>query len=171
MRQLVKAQRSEVPALRGNRWPDFALAATDLYRQRGHKQPPPLGASRPAEFPPAVRKFLASNLLPKLTYLEKAWLGRLEGRWPDYPLALLKLARQKRLVIPGMSLPGQPELWDSAFVALHQLSPEDRESLDVIARDPHNGLNPIKEWSRQRKPPPRHKWPPHLGGMLRRGRR
>jgi hypothetical protein len=94
-------------------WPDFALVVAKAFA--GSPDPlPPLGASRPEEFPPLVRAFLKEKLEKALTGPEKGRLKKAEGTWPDYPLLLLQLAEKHKLVVPGMSLPGPPELWDGA---------------------------------------------------------
>jgi hypothetical protein len=102
-----------------DKWPQFALAASDLMKQEKHT-PPPLGASRPAEFDEAIQAFLKEKLAPELTTDETTKLHGAEGHWPDYPLRLLELAHKNNLFVPGMSLPGPRELWNSArlpFVA------------------------------------------------------
>ncbi len=170
MRPLLRFYKDEVPRGAQGKWPDFALAVTDLYRRkRPRQQPPPLGASKPDEFPLAVRAFLNNRLFPSLSRSEMESLKRLEGRWPDYPIRLLRLARQKHEVIPGMSLPGPPELWTSAFLSLHELSQEDRDSLNAIAIDNfRKNLKRMKEQAfRAASRPPRmgHK------GLMRHGGR
>jgi hypothetical protein len=102
----------ELQKLEG-RWPEFALAFTREARSRPKVWLPPLGASRPAEFPAATRAFLKNTLLPRLGGEAKV-LRKLEGLWPEYPLRLHELARRHQLVIPGMSLPGPRQLWESA---------------------------------------------------------
>jgi hypothetical protein len=95
-------------------WPDFALALSRTPYARRKGKLPALGASRPEEFPPAVRDFLANTLPLHLGRGEADALRKLEGRWPEYPLRLHELARRHRLVIPGMSLPGPRQLWEAA---------------------------------------------------------
>jgi hypothetical protein len=96
-----------------DKWPQFALAACALMKQE-KRTPPPLGASRPAEFDEAIQGFLKEKLEPALTTDEKTKLHGAEGHWPDYPLRLLELAHKNNLIVPGMSLPGPRELWNSA---------------------------------------------------------
>jgi hypothetical protein len=97
-----------------HRWPDYALAVTRIVKPK-MKHETPLGASKLDEFPKDVQKFVRDKLLPALSAEQKKKLHQLEGHWPEYPLQLLDLARQKRLVIPGMSLPGPNALWDGAL--------------------------------------------------------
>jgi hypothetical protein len=164
---LLQRSKSKVPFHLQGKWPEFALAVTDLYRsERGGQRPPPLGASKPDELPPEVSAFLRDKLMPALSHMEAEALRRLEGRWPEYPYRLLRLGHQKRLVIPGMSLPGPPEMWESADLALHELSPEDRESLDTVAGDRVNMLERIRKMATQQK---KGRWP-ERGKSRRRGR-
>jgi outer membrane protein OmpA-like peptidoglycan-associated protein len=93
------------------KWPQYALAVVDLMKQE--TRTPPLGASRPAEFSADARE-----AINKLKDADQAKLRELEGRWPDYPLALLEIGRKNNLLIPGMSLPGPRELWDNVRTAL-----------------------------------------------------
>jgi hypothetical protein len=95
---------------REGRWPDYALKATMIARRR-RKVLPPLGASKPAEFAPEIRTFLEEEFLSRLSLPEQKALKLLEGRWPEYPRRLHELAREKQIVIPGLTLPGSPELW------------------------------------------------------------
>ena len=93
-----------------SRWPDYALAVTRIVKRK-QKNVPPLGASKLDEFPKPVQIFVREKLQPALSTEQKKSLRKLEGHWPEYPERLLDLARRKRLVIPGMSLPGPSELW------------------------------------------------------------
>ena len=36
---------------------------------------------------------------------ERQELKKAEGKWPDFPRTLLKLARKHKLTLPGMTLP------------------------------------------------------------------
>ena len=76
------------------------------------KAMPPLGASRPREFPPAVQSFIETKLRPAVKPLEFRRLNEVEGKWPEYPLRLLDLAHRHNLKVPGMSLPGTADLWE-----------------------------------------------------------
>src|SRR5206468_464357 len=59
-----------------------------------------LGPSRPAEFKPDVRKAL-EVLEERLTPSEATTFKGLEGRWPEYPRELVRLARQHNVHVPG----------------------------------------------------------------------
>jgi hypothetical protein len=139
------------------KWPDFALAVTDLMK-REKRELPPLGASRPAEFSEAVRTFLKDKLEPALTEDQKMRLRGAEGRWPDYPRLLLKLSQENNLIVPGMSLPGPRALWNNARNALpdvaskkledfakNEMSDKDRAALQRAADDPEEQLEILKE--------------------------
>jgi hypothetical protein len=96
------------------KWPDYALAVTRLVGENSSEEVPPLGASRPGEFPAPINQFLDEQLPYILNEVEAKELRALEGHWPDYPHRLLELARRKHFVIPGMSLPGPRDLWERA---------------------------------------------------------
>lgn len=92
-------------------WPEFALKARYSLKE---KQFPPLGASKPSEFSPEIQKFLTQKLFPTLGREQRIQLDKQVGNWPEYPRILLRLARERLLVIPGMSLPGPIEMWENA---------------------------------------------------------
>jgi hypothetical protein len=132
-----------------NHWPEFALAATDLAAQNKHILSKPLGASKPAEFPPETEAFIKDHLLPAITPVEAEHLRLTEGQWPAYPKLLHELAKKYKLVIPGMSLPGPAELWERARTAalpevpdhelrafVGELSHEDMRKLNLSPQDP-----------------------------------
>jgi hypothetical protein len=100
------------------RWPDYALEVAKLL-QRERLSGPPLGASKPPELPAATRAFLETRLFPSLNAFQKENLSRLEERWPEYPMALVRMARERQLLIPGLNLPpGPPEVWENSRLAL-----------------------------------------------------
>jgi hypothetical protein len=99
------------------RWPDFALAVHD--DARASKQVPQpreyqFGPARPGEFKEPVRQAVGV-LEKKATPAEWKELQRLEGRWPEYPRELVRLARVHDLEIPGVTLPGQPSRWEQVY--------------------------------------------------------
>jgi hypothetical protein len=102
------------------KWPEYALAAKDLWRKTHNTAPmPPLGASKLDEFPDDMKAFIKAELIPLLEKADRenknrSYMGSLktlEGKWPEYPNRLLDLARRHGKVIPGVSIPGPPELW------------------------------------------------------------
>ena len=48
---------------------------------------------------------------------ERRELGRLEGKWPDYPQRLMKHAEEHDLSVPGVMLPGSPKRWKATYGA------------------------------------------------------
>jgi hypothetical protein len=52
-----------------------------------------------------VRTFLDQQLRDALTDDERKGLERLEGKWPEYPRELFRLATAHHLTIPGMMMP------------------------------------------------------------------
>jgi hypothetical protein len=101
------------------KWPEFGVT---LLNPPGRKKPLPAGRfllkampARLEDFSEAVRLFATTGPLGKaLSPAEKQELKKAEGKWPDYPRTLLKLARKHNLTLPGMTLPGAKELWDRA---------------------------------------------------------
>ncbi len=91
------------------RWPDFA---EEVYRASSKDgKLSQLGPCKPDEFTPAVKEFATATLPAKLNTTEKERLKGLEGKWPDYPKEMLRLAREKNLSVPEVTLPGEPDLW------------------------------------------------------------
>ncbi|HWG46024.1 MAG TPA: hypothetical protein VN688_24900 [Gemmataceae bacterium] len=94
------------------KWPEWAETFVRLLTEEQRKAMPPLGASRPREFPAAIQTFITTTLRERVKLGEFRKLQKAEGKWPDYPRHLLKLAHDHNLHVPGMSLPGPAELWE-----------------------------------------------------------
>jgi hypothetical protein len=103
----------KVQALKG-KWPEWALAFQDMLTKEQRGQMPALGASRPSEFSPTIQEFIKEKLQKALRDGERRKLRNQEGKWPEYPKLLLELAFTHKLQVPGMSLPGPWEMWNSA---------------------------------------------------------
>jgi hypothetical protein len=98
------------------RWPDFALEVARAAHARKISLPDkPLGPCKPEEFVPVVQRFINTELRKDSAIAKK--LDEAQGKWPDYPLAVMSLAREKRLRVPGTFLPGPKSYWDQAKVA------------------------------------------------------
>jgi hypothetical protein len=97
------------------KWPDFALEvhrfAEKIKGDRLHS----LGPCRPHDFKEPLRKFVSTELMPDLPAADRATLVGLEGRWPEYPYAVVRFARQRDLSAPGLMLPGSPKRWESLY--------------------------------------------------------
>jgi hypothetical protein len=101
----------ELRELQG-RWPNFALALDRMAKNRKMALPEkPLGPCKPDEFMPAVRAFI--DELRKDPAAAKK-LDEAQGKWPDYPFAVMELAKEKGKRVPGTVLPGKKEFWDQA---------------------------------------------------------
>jgi hypothetical protein len=92
-------------------WPAFAEAFTSACKNAGVAHPPPLGASRPADYPKVTRDFIEKDLMPALSQDDWKALKAQEAYWPGYPRKLVELARKYKKHIPGIMLPGPPALW------------------------------------------------------------
>jgi hypothetical protein len=102
-------QVGEKRSARG-KWPEFALDVDAAARRAKVRLKDRLGPARPGEFSPEVNAFV-EGLVPKLAPAERERLAKLEGKWPEYPRALLDLAARHDLPIPGVTLPGEPSRW------------------------------------------------------------
>ncbi len=110
----VNLQQRFRPTL--GRWPDFAFEIHRLDAQSKEKEKlPPLGPSRPGEFAPDLEQFLKEQLLPKLDKKERDRLDAQQGKWPEYPRAMIEQAKAKNLSVPGAMLPGEPKLWNEYY--------------------------------------------------------
>src|SRR5262249_17844633 len=95
-------------------WPAFAEAFTASCKSAGLANPPPLGASRPADYPKVTKDFIEKHFIPSLPPAQRTALNGLEGKWPEYPRRLAELARLHKKPIPGITLPGPQALWEAA---------------------------------------------------------
>jgi len=114
---------SRPPQKLPEKWPEYALAITERLRKAGNKTP--LGASKLEELPEEAKLFIRDQLLPSLDPAQRESMRKAEGLWPEYPKRLLELAKIKRKVIPGMSLPGPPEFWESALASAADVTGKD----------------------------------------------
>ena len=126
-------------------WPEYALDVLKA-ADREKLSLPPLGASRPRELPEEVRKFLDAKLFPLLNVGQKELLAAAEGRWPEYPRQLARVARDRQLLIPGMTLPPGPvKVWENVRLAL----PNMLNRPDLFARE-EAGLEELADPQRPR---------------------
>lgn len=101
------------------KWPDYLMAIADWSAKNKGKKgrdivlPVTLCPSRPAHFGKHIQQFIERRLWRELTREEQKRLVEAEGRWPQYPLLVLELARKYKLDVPGTTLPGPRGWWDS----------------------------------------------------------
>lgn len=147
--RLEKTGQWSALAKHEGRWPDYALAYTELATKNKHLLTLQLGACKPAQFPSETADFIKERLIPTITPVEAERLRLTEDKWPAYPKLLHELAKKYNLMIPGMSLPGPRELWESARTAslpevpdhmlrefVGELSQEELASLNLSPMDP-----------------------------------
>lgn len=111
---LAKRVANKVGAEVVGRWPDFALF---VHRELGKFKKTAdvqLGPAAPGEFKDEVQQFLP-ELQKKASPAEWKVLRDKQGKWPEYPAELLRLARQHDLSVPGAMPPGAPSLWDRTY--------------------------------------------------------
>jgi hypothetical protein len=99
------------------KWPDFAQAVNKYAGQIKITLPEPLGPCRKDQMPAEVQKFIDETLTRTLAKTEAGkrnleHLKQAEGQWPEYPLTLMRLAKQEKLPVPGWTLPGSPDWWN-----------------------------------------------------------
>jgi hypothetical protein len=94
-------------------WPEWAEMFVSLLPPQQRKAMPPLGACHPHDFSADIQTFIKTSLKAKVKPAEMHKLKEAEGKWPAYPIHLLKLAHDHNLQVPGMSLPGSAELWEN----------------------------------------------------------
>lgn len=95
------------------RWPQYAIAVSNLAANSNIKLAVQLGPSGPKDkqFSPAMQQFIEKKLVPVLTPKELEELKKAEGHWPLYPRKLGQLASSHSLAVPGMRLPGPSMMW------------------------------------------------------------
>jgi len=108
----MEGQSRKLAELQG-RWPEFALEMDKQAKSNRRIRLPdkPLGPCKPEEFVAPVRQFI-DELRTDPAAAKK--LDDARGKWPDYPLAIMSLAKEKNKRVPGTFLPGSKEFWDQA---------------------------------------------------------
>jgi hypothetical protein len=100
----------ELHELQG-RWPNFALEMDRVAKTRKVTLPAKsLGPCEPGAFVPDVQDFINKELRKDPAAAKK--LDEAQGKWPDYPLAVMQLAKESKKRVPGTFLPGGKEFWD-----------------------------------------------------------
>jgi hypothetical protein len=143
----------ELRELQG-RWPNFALALDRMARNRKVTLPDRLlGPCRQEEFLPIVQRFIEE--LRKDPAAAKK-LDEAQGKWPDYPFAVMELAKERKRQVPGTFLPGSKKFWEQAKAAAAKRKPLPlRVQFDVrIVRDvdPHVHVREPAEVPHERRP-------------------
>jgi hypothetical protein len=109
------ARRKVEPSV--GKWPEFALAVhAEIHSVKLGANLPShqLGPCRPDELKDDVRKVLA-ELKKKSTETELNGLKAVEGKWPEFPRELVRLARTHDLSVPGAMPPGPPSQWERTY--------------------------------------------------------
>lgn len=94
------------------KWPEFAIAVTEVAKRNNIPLPKQFGPCLPKEFAKPVQKFIVKVIGTVLDKNEKEQLRLAEGYWPNYPKTLIELAQKHHLHIPGTTLPGSQDYWD-----------------------------------------------------------
>ena len=105
----------ELRELQG-RWPNFALELDRVAKARKVALPDkPLGPCKPGAFIKDVQDFIDKELRTDAAAAKK--LDEAQGKWPEYPQAVMQLAKEKKQRVPGTFLPGSKEFWERAKAA------------------------------------------------------
>lgn len=97
------------------KWPDFAVAVTELAAKRQVRDwPYELWPTNFKDLSPQVQEFIEKKLRPALDNKDALVLIEAEkkARWPHYPETIRDLARKHGLEVPWQTLPGPREAWD-----------------------------------------------------------
>jgi hypothetical protein len=131
--QLAELKTRTPPILQRaeEKWPNYCLAIWNYANRHKIRLVQELGPSRPSEFPRDIQQFIEKKLVASLDPDEKKSLANVEGRWPEYPRMLAKLSSQHGLQVPGTSLPGPAQLWNS--FRKRTGAPTDTESLPGVS--------------------------------------
>jgi hypothetical protein len=111
----LRGPGAKVAQSQEGKWPEYALAVHALSQFSKGERPPALGPAKPMDFKEPLRVFITRDLMKALSFNERRNLENQEGRWPDYPREVLKLAKLHNLSAPGMMLPGPPRQWDAQY--------------------------------------------------------
>jgi hypothetical protein len=105
------AEGQKLTNLQG-RWPNFALEVVHLAERKKAALPDkPMGPCKPEDFLPGVQRFIG-ELRKDPAAAQK--LDAALNRWPDYPFAVMELAKARGRRVPGTFLPGPPAYWEQA---------------------------------------------------------
>jgi hypothetical protein len=103
-------------------WPALAVGVTQLLDFYPNLSLPyELWPRRTKDLSPMMQGFVAEKLRPVLDNNEKQMLEIAEGRWPDFPETIQKLADKRGLDVPWQTLPGRRSDWDAYRVKNYQL--------------------------------------------------
>ncbi len=103
----AKEARQAVSRLPEGKWPDYPVAVSRLVQSWVGQLSVQLGPATASEISPQMVRFVES-----LSKEDRARLKAVEGRWPDYPLMLHTIAKERKLALPDLGLPGDPQLWE-----------------------------------------------------------
>jgi hypothetical protein len=95
------------------RYPQFAVQLTNFARETGWIMPLEWWAYSFNSLSPPMQNFLKTKLAPLLDRKQERLLIEAEGKWPEYPEMIQKLAQAHNLRAPWFTLPGNRERWDA----------------------------------------------------------
>ena len=91
---------------------EFAMKLTTIANEGGWVMPLEWWAYNFNSLTPAMQDFLKQKMEPLLDRKENRLLLDAEGKWPEYPETIQKLAAAHNLQVPWFVLPGASERWD-----------------------------------------------------------
>lgn len=94
------------------RYPEFAMKLTSLASENNWVMPVEWWPYNFHGLTLPMQDFLKKKLEPLLDRKEARLLVDAEGKWPEYPETIQKLAQSHNLEVPWFTLPGSRERWD-----------------------------------------------------------
>jgi hypothetical protein len=101
---------AELKQAEGN-WPDYGKQVARVARENNVPLPFEFLPERIEDLSWPVKRFVRRKLMPMLTPAERRRLRKTLS-WPEFPQLLDKLAREHKMRVPWLTLPGRPERWD-----------------------------------------------------------
>jgi hypothetical protein len=141
----LQAKAKEWRALlrHAGKWPDYAIDVTQFARAKKLNLKTQLGPSKLDQFPMVVQNFVENQLLPRLAKDEKDNLRSREGKWPEYPEELYRLAKKHGVALPGTHRPCPADFWEAASKLLPDVPDRElrRFALNDLSADERGQLN------------------------------
>ena len=94
-------------------FPNFAMKLANFAKENGAVMPFEWWAYNFKSLSLPMQEFVTKQLMTRLGDKEKRMIVEDEGKWPEYPETIRRLAKTHNLVAPWFTLPGARERWDA----------------------------------------------------------